>query len=76
MFWNNVVLLSIWGLMCWAFGTAPFFMIYLICLSVDVTRLKLSHIPNALKYILWDRQAQRIISVAEYRAQTNGMRCD
>ena len=152
MFWNNVVLLSVWGLMCWAFGTALFFAIYLISASLaggvgiilftvqhnfehsyasegrqwdydsgaiegssflilprwlnwftaniayhhihhlsaaipnyrliechneypdlfsDVTRVKLSHIPKSLKYILWDRRAQRIISVAEYRQQTN-----
>jgi omega-6 fatty acid desaturase (delta-12 desaturase) len=25
MFWNNVVLLSLWGLMCWAFGTTTVF---------------------------------------------------
>ncbi len=150
MFWNNVVLLSIWGLMCWGFGTGPFFAIYLISASIaggvgiilftvqhnfehsyasedgdwdydtgaiegssflilprwlnwftaniayhhihhlsakipnyrliechneyrdlfsDVTRVKLSHVPKSLKYILWDRRAQRIISVAEYRQQ-------
>jgi len=34
-----------------------------------VTRVKLSQIPNALKYILWDARARRIISVAEYRQQ-------
>jgi omega-6 fatty acid desaturase (delta-12 desaturase) len=152
MFWNNVVLLSIWGLMCWAFGTGPFFAIYLISGSLaggvgiilftvqhnfehsyasegsdwdydagaiegssflilprwlnwftaniayhhihhlsakipnyrliechneyrdlfsDVTRVKLSQVPLSLKYILWDRRAQRIISVAEYRQQMN-----
>jgi acyl-lipid omega-6 desaturase (Delta-12 desaturase) len=152
MFWHHVVLLSVWGLMCWAFGTALFFAIYLISASLasgvgiilftvqhnfehsyasegrqwdydsgaiegssflilprwlnwftaniayhhihhlsaaipnyrliechneypdlfsDVTRVKLSHIPKSLKYILWDRRAQRIISVAEYRQQTN-----
>jgi acyl-lipid omega-6 desaturase (Delta-12 desaturase) len=150
MFWNNVVLLSVWVLMCWAFGTALFFTIYLITLSIaggagiilftvqhnfehsyasdskrwdyttgairgtsflilprwlnwltvnmgyhhihhlsasipnyclvkchnesqhlflDVTRVRLSQIPNALKYILWDTRAQRIISVSEYRRQ-------
>jgi omega-6 fatty acid desaturase (delta-12 desaturase) len=150
MFWNNVVLLSGWGLMCWAFGTAHFFAIYLISASLaggvgiilftvqhnfehsyasegldwdydsgaiegssflilprwldwftaniayhhihhlsakipnyrliechneyrelfsDVTRVKLSHVPKSLKCILWDRRAQRIISVAEYRQQ-------
>jgi acyl-lipid omega-6 desaturase (Delta-12 desaturase) len=30
MFWNNVVLLGIWALMCSEFGTARFFTIYLI----------------------------------------------
>jgi omega-6 fatty acid desaturase (delta-12 desaturase) len=150
MFWNNVVLLSIWVLMCCAFGTVQFFTIYLISLSIagglgiivftvqhnfehsyasdskswdyttgaikgtcylvlprwlnwftvdmgyhhihhlsanipnynlakchiesqhlfpDVTRVKLSKIPHALKYILWDTHAQRIISVSEYRQQ-------
>lgn len=34
MFWNNVVLLSVWVLMCWAFGTALFFTIYLISVSI------------------------------------------
>jgi acyl-lipid omega-6 desaturase (Delta-12 desaturase) len=33
----------------------------------DVTRVKLSQIHKALKYILWDTRAQRIISVAEYQ---------
>ena len=37
----------------------------------DVTRVKLSHVPKSLKCILWDRSAQRIISVAEYRQQMN-----
>jgi len=150
MFWNNVVLLSVWALMCWAFGTALFFTIYLASVSLagaagiilftvqhnfehayasdskhwdydagaiegtsflimpvwlnwltaniayhhihhlsakipnyrlikchedlrhlfsEVTRLKLSHVHRALKYILWDTRAQRIISVAEYRQQ-------
>lgn len=152
MFWNNAVLLSIWVLMCWAFGTVLFFTIYLISASLasgagiilftvqhnfehsyasdsrywdydtgaiegssflilpswlnwftaniayhhihhlsaripnyclvrchneyrdlfsDVTRVKLSQIPKALKYILWDARAQRIISVAEYQQQMN-----
>jgi acyl-lipid omega-6 desaturase (Delta-12 desaturase) len=150
MFWNNVVLLSVWGLLCWAFGTELFFTIYLVSGSIaggvgiilftvqhnfehsyaseggdwdydagaiegssflilprwlnwftaniayhhihhlsakipnyrliechneyrdlfsDVRRVKLSQVPKALKYILWDRRAQRIISVAEYRQQ-------
>ncbi|MHB8381392.1 MAG: fatty acid desaturase [Candidatus Binataceae bacterium] len=30
MFWNNVVLISVWVLMSWAFGTVLFFSIYLI----------------------------------------------
>jgi len=152
MFWNNVVLLSVWALMCWAFGTVRFFTIYLISASLaggagivlftvqhnfkhsyasdgerwdyntgaiegtsflilprwlnwftanmayhhvhhlsakipnyslirchndyrhlfsDVTRVKLSHVHKALKYILWDTRTQRIISVAEYRQQMN-----
>ena len=152
MFWNNVVLLSVWALMCWAIGTALFFTIYLISgalaggigvvlftvqhnfkhsyagddghwdydtgaiegssflilprwlnwftaniayhhihhlsakipnyrlischneyrdLFSDVTRVKLSHVHEALKYILWDTSARRIISVAEYQQQMN-----
>jgi omega-6 fatty acid desaturase (delta-12 desaturase) len=152
MFWNNVVLLSVWVLMCWAIGTMWFFTIYLISVSLaggvgillftvqhnfehsyasasrdwdcdtgaiegtsflilprwlnwftanigyhhihhlsaripnyrligchneyrylfaDVTRVKLAQVPKALKYILWDTRAQRIISVAEYRQQMN-----
>lgn len=35
----------------------------------DVTRLRLAQIPGALKCILWDVRAQRIISVAEYLRQ-------
>ena len=150
MFWNNVVLLSAWGVMCWRFGAGRFFTIYLISGSLagavgiilftvqhnfehsyasdgrswdydagaidgssflilprwlnwftaniayhhihhlsaripnyrligchnefrdlfsDVTRLKLSDIHKALKYILWDRRTQRIISVAEYESR-------
>jgi omega-6 fatty acid desaturase (delta-12 desaturase) len=150
MFWNNIVLLSVWVLMCWAIGTLVFFTIYLISVSLaggmgillftvqhnfehsyasdsrqwdydtgaiegssflilprwlnwftanigyhhihhlsakipnyrligchnefqhlfsDVTRVKLSQVPKALKYILWDTRARRIISVAEYRQQ-------
>ena len=150
MFWNNIVLLSVWALMCWEFGTALFFCIYLTSVSLaggagivlftvqhnfehayasdskrwdydagaiegtsflilprwlnwitanigyhhihhlsakipnyclirchndlrdlftEVTRLKLSHVHKALKYVLWDTRAQRIISVAEYRQQ-------
>src|SRR5271156_1697111 len=148
MFWNNVVLIGVWVLMCWAFGTVLFFTIYLVSASLaagagivlftvqhnfehsyasddenwdydagaiegssllilpgwlnwftaniayhhihhlssripnyclikchneyrelfsDVTRVKLSQIHKALKYILWDTRTQRIISVAEYQ---------
>jgi acyl-lipid omega-6 desaturase (Delta-12 desaturase) len=34
MFWNNVVLLSIWALMCWACGTVLFFAVYVISVSL------------------------------------------
>lgn len=34
-----------------------------------VTRIRLAQIPAALKCVLWDTQARRIISVAEYLAQ-------
>ncbi len=34
-----------------------------------VPRITLQRIPRALKHILWDTQARRIISVAEYRQQ-------
>ena len=37
----------------------------------DVTRLKLSQVPKAMKCILWDTRARQIISVAEYRQQLN-----
>jgi omega-6 fatty acid desaturase (delta-12 desaturase) len=40
-------------------------------LFANVTRVKLSQVPKALKYILWDRHTQRIISIAEYRLQMN-----
>jgi acyl-lipid omega-6 desaturase (Delta-12 desaturase) len=33
MLWNNLVLLSLWALMCWAFGAARFFSIYLVSVS-------------------------------------------
>jgi omega-6 fatty acid desaturase (delta-12 desaturase) len=33
----------------------------------DVTRISLTQIPHAFKYILWDTLARRIVSVAEYR---------
>jgi omega-6 fatty acid desaturase (delta-12 desaturase) len=35
----------------------------------DVTRIKLSRIPAALKHILWDTRRGKIVSVAEYRQQ-------
>ena len=147
MLWNNLVLLGIWGLMCWACGTARFFSIYLLSVSIAggvgivlftvqhnfehsyasgnadwdldtgaiegtsflvlpgwlnwftvnigyhhvhhlapgipnyrlvechdeyqhlfprVTRLRLTQVLGALRCILWDTRAQRIISVAEY----------
>lgn len=34
-----------------------------------VTRISLRQIPQALKYILWDTHARRIVSVAEYQQQ-------
>jgi acyl-lipid omega-6 desaturase (Delta-12 desaturase) len=34
MFWNNIVLLSVWALMCWACGSALFFAIYLLSVSI------------------------------------------
>ncbi len=34
-----------------------------------VARLKLSEVHGALKFVLWDRRARRLISVAEYRQQ-------
>ncbi len=34
MCWNNVVLLSVWALMCLTLGTAFFFVVYLISLSL------------------------------------------
>jgi omega-6 fatty acid desaturase (delta-12 desaturase) len=147
MCWNNIVLLSGWAVMCWACGTALFFTIYLISISLagglgillftvqhnfehsyatdtahwdhemgaikgtsymvlppwlnwftvnmgyhhvhhlsasipgynlaachrefgflfeEVSRLRLSGILHAWGCILWDRRAERIISVAEY----------
>jgi len=35
----------------------------------DVTRIRLSGVPKALKYILWDTRRRRLISVAEYQQQ-------
>jgi omega-6 fatty acid desaturase (delta-12 desaturase) len=34
MLWNNLVLLSIWALMCWAAGMVLFFSIYLLSVSI------------------------------------------
>jgi acyl-lipid omega-6 desaturase (Delta-12 desaturase) len=34
MLWNNVALLSLWALMCWACGAALFFSIYLLSVSI------------------------------------------
>ncbi|MFZ0553006.1 MAG: fatty acid desaturase [Steroidobacteraceae bacterium] len=39
-------------------------------LFAGVTRLRLHEVPGALKCILWDRNARRIVSVAEYRQQS------
>ncbi len=150
MSWNNVVLLSVWVLMCWWVGPIRFFTIYVISVSLaggagillfavqhnfehayasdtkrwdrdlgaihgtsflllpnwlnwftanigyhhvhhlsaripnyhligchaeheqlfaDVTRLKLGRVRHALKYMLWDPRAQRIISLAEYQRE-------
>jgi hypothetical protein len=33
-----------------------------------VKRIRLAQVPGALKYMLWDMAAQRLISVAEYQA--------
>jgi acyl-lipid omega-6 desaturase (Delta-12 desaturase) len=148
MFWNNIVLLSSWALLCSLCGSVLFFGIYVFCVSMaggigivlftvqhnfehayasdselwdhdtgaiagtsflalpvwlnwftvnigyhhihhlsanipnyclvkchdeyqhlflDVARLRLSQVQHALKCILWDTRARRIISVAEYR---------
>jgi omega-6 fatty acid desaturase (delta-12 desaturase) len=37
----------------------------------DVTRVKLAHVHQALRCILWDRRARQIISIAEYSQQVN-----
>ena len=34
MLWNNVVLLSLWTLLCWACGAGTFFLIYLLSVSI------------------------------------------
>jgi len=148
MLWNNLVLLSVWMLMCWVCGPALFFSIYLLSVSIaggvgivlftvqhnfehayasdgehwdcdagtiqgtsflvlprwlnwftlnigyhhihhlsasipnyrlvecheeyqhlfsSVTRVRLHEVLHALRCILWDQPAQRIISVTEYR---------
>ena len=41
-------------------------------LFVDVTRLRLAQIPSALRCILWDVQARRIVSVASWEETTVG----
>jgi acyl-lipid omega-6 desaturase (Delta-12 desaturase) len=155
MCWNNVVLLSMWALLCFALGTTFFFVVYLISLSLaggagivlftvqhnfehayaseedgwdydigaiegtsflllptwlnwftanigyhhihhlsaripnyrlitchekyrhlfsDVTRVKLAHVHQALRCILWDRRARKIISMAEYSQQVSAAR--
>jgi len=147
MFWNNAVLLSLWGLMSWCIGPALFFPVYVASVSLaggaglviftvqhnfehsyatgsedwdadaaavkgtsflvlprwlgwftaniayhhihhlsfripnyclaechnenlglfsDVTRMKLGDVCRAMKCILWDARARRIISVSEY----------
>ncbi len=40
-------------------------------LFLEVTRVKLSRIHAALKYVLWDTRTRRIISVAEYEHQVS-----
>jgi len=150
MFWNNAVLLSLWGLMSWAIGPVLFFSVYLCSVSLaggvglvvftvqhnfehsyapdsedwdsdaaaihgtcfldlprwlgwftaniayhhihhlsyripnyclaechnenrelfsGITRIGLRDIPQAMKCVLWDVRAGRIIGVAEYRQQ-------
>lgn len=43
-------------------------------LFVNVTRVRLHDVLGALKYILWDKHAQRIISVAEYQTERANFR--
>jgi omega-6 fatty acid desaturase (delta-12 desaturase) len=150
MLWNNLVLLSCWAVMCWYFGTALFFIVYLLSVSIagglgivlftvqhnfehsyasggeswdydlgaiegtsylvlpgwlnfftanigyhhihhlsssipsyrliachneyqhlfpSVVRVKLSEVCGAMKCILWDIRARRIITLAEYLRQ-------
>jgi acyl-lipid omega-6 desaturase (Delta-12 desaturase) len=42
-------------------------------LFAEVRRLRLSDVQNSLKCILWDTRAQRIITVAEYRAMESAI---
>jgi hypothetical protein len=37
--------------------------------SIWRKRIRLAQIPHALKYILWDGAARRLISVAEFEQQ-------
>lgn len=37
-------------------------------LFTEVPRVRLSEIPHALEYILWDTRARRIVSIAEFEA--------
>jgi omega-6 fatty acid desaturase (delta-12 desaturase) len=150
MLWNNLVLLSVWAIMCWYVGAALFFTVYLLSVSIagglgivlftvqhnfehsyatgcetwdydtgaiegtsflvlpgwlnfftanigyhhihhlsssipsyrliachkeyehlfpSVARVKLSQVCGAMKCILWDIRAHRIISLAEYQKQ-------
>jgi omega-6 fatty acid desaturase (delta-12 desaturase) len=39
-----------------------------LTLFAGVTRIRLAQVPAALKYILWDTAAQRIVTVADYQA--------
>ena len=34
MLWNNLVLLSVWAIMCWYVGAALFFTIYVLSVSI------------------------------------------
>ncbi|MDB5800539.1 MAG: fatty acid desaturase [Rhodocyclales bacterium] len=150
MLWNNLVLLSLWGVMAWLIGPILFFTCYTISMSLagaagillfsvqhnfehsyashdegwdhvraaidgtsflvlprwlnwftaniayhhihhlsaripnycliachkehqhlfaNVRRIRLGEVPAALKYILWDKHARRIVSVAEHEQQ-------
>jgi omega-6 fatty acid desaturase (delta-12 desaturase) len=43
-------------------------------LFCDVTRVKLAHVHQALRCILWDKRARQIISMAEYSQRLNAAR--